>query len=425
MTVNYPDLAGEAWTDDTEAVTVHAAEHGAIASALHALRDALGGAAFDTYLGASTLAAKLNTVAASLAAAVQRANHTGTQAISTVSGLQTALDGKETAGAAAAVQTALLNGAPAGGDTLAELDARLAVVEALGSLATDAELIAAVAALIGTADTAGDTLGELQALINLRLAAANNLSDVANAATALANLGGTTLAAARAALVSNTAYDAGTWDGVTDVAPSKDAIRELEEARETLAVDPRSVLAFDGAPPAGTQELTTPGVGAATVLVTAGELASMDAATKYMLHTAVFQTAANELAVGDLLHVHAGGSLLNNTGSSRTLTLRVDADTVTQVSVAFVVSVASATYYRWNLDAWIVIAPGGVTTLCWGSAAFGNLLGSADVQLSLPTVGGAVDLTQPIDWRVSVQPSLNHADLRMTMAGGMMELYKA
>jgi hypothetical protein len=35
---------------------------------------------------------------------IQRANHTGTQAISTVSGLQTALDGKETAGAAAAAQ---------------------------------------------------------------------------------------------------------------------------------------------------------------------------------------------------------------------------------------------------------------------------------------------------------------------------------
>lgn len=39
--------------------------------------------------------------AAAQAAAVQRANHTGTQAISTVSGLQTALDGKEATGTAA------------------------------------------------------------------------------------------------------------------------------------------------------------------------------------------------------------------------------------------------------------------------------------------------------------------------------------
>lgn len=90
---------------------------------------------------------------------------------------------------AAGLIAALKNDAPAGGDTLAELDSRIAILEALGSLATDAELIAAVAALIGTADTAGDTLGELQALIGLRLLTANNLSDVANKATARTNLG--------------------------------------------------------------------------------------------------------------------------------------------------------------------------------------------------------------------------------------------
>jgi hypothetical protein len=48
------------------------------------------------------------------------------------------------------------------------LDGRLAAIEALGSLATDAELIAAVAAILGDADPDGDTLGELQALINAR-----------------------------------------------------------------------------------------------------------------------------------------------------------------------------------------------------------------------------------------------------------------
>lgn len=91
---------------------------------------------------------------------------------------------------------ALKGAAPPGGDTLAELEARIAVVEVLGSLATDAELVAAVAGILGTADTAGDTLGELQALIGLRMLKSANLSDVANAVTALANLGGAPLAGA-------------------------------------------------------------------------------------------------------------------------------------------------------------------------------------------------------------------------------------
>lgn len=65
------------------------------------------------------------------AAAVQRANHTGSQAIATVTGLQTALDGKETAGAAAAAQAASQ-----------PLDADLTTVAALdsgtaGALVTD------------------------------------------------------------------------------------------------------------------------------------------------------------------------------------------------------------------------------------------------------------------------------------------------
>lgn len=98
------------------------------------------------------------------------------------------VDDFDPAGTAAAAVLALVADASPAGDTLAELEARIAAVEALGSLATDAELVAAVAALIGDADVDGDTLGELQALIGARLAASANLGDVASPAAARANL---------------------------------------------------------------------------------------------------------------------------------------------------------------------------------------------------------------------------------------------
>lgn len=91
-------------------------------------------------------------------------------------------------GALRAVDEEGTDRAAGGGDT-GDLEARVAAIEALGSLATDAELVAQVAAILGSADTSGDTLGELQALIGARLAKSANLSDLPNASTALTNLG--------------------------------------------------------------------------------------------------------------------------------------------------------------------------------------------------------------------------------------------
>lgn len=120
--------------------------------------------------------------------------------------------------AALAAIAAVVNGAPAGGDTLAELHARIAAVEALGSLATDAELVAQVAALVGAADPAGDTLGELQALTNLRMTKAANLSDVANVVTARANLSVYSTAQVDAAVAAEGALRLAKAANLSDVA---------------------------------------------------------------------------------------------------------------------------------------------------------------------------------------------------------------
>lgn len=94
------DLDLKATTADLQAAT----------SALNAALAAHeAGDASDAELAAAIAdasAASSAAISAAQAYSIQRANHTGTQAISTVSGLQTALDGKETAGAAAAAQAA-------------------------------------------------------------------------------------------------------------------------------------------------------------------------------------------------------------------------------------------------------------------------------------------------------------------------------
>lgn len=73
-------------------------------------------------------------------------------------------------------------------DLVTAIDGRLELIEAIGSLATDAELVALTAAILGDADEDADTLGELRALLNVRLAAAANLSDLTSLGDARTNL---------------------------------------------------------------------------------------------------------------------------------------------------------------------------------------------------------------------------------------------
>jgi hypothetical protein len=108
------------------------------------------------------------------AAAIQRANHTGTQAISTVSGLQAALDAKATPADVSSAVSGLVNAAPAALDTLQELAAALGNDASFSATVTNA--LAAKAPLASPTFT-GTVSGVTKAMVGL-----GNVDNTADAA---------------------------------------------------------------------------------------------------------------------------------------------------------------------------------------------------------------------------------------------------
>lgn len=110
-------------------------------------------AAADAAVASAAAADAATKANAAQAYAIQRENHTGTQAISTVSGLQTALDSKQPAGSYAASSH---------GHAIGEVTGLQA---ALDAKAAPSDVTAAVAAVVDAAPAALDTLNELAAAL--------------------------------------------------------------------------------------------------------------------------------------------------------------------------------------------------------------------------------------------------------------------
>ena len=130
------------------------------------------------------------------AAAIQRANHTGTQPISTVSGLQAALDSKATPADVTAAVSGLVNSAPAAMDTLNELAA---------ALGNDANFAATVTtALAAKAPLASPTFTGTVSGVTKGMVGLGNVDNTADASKPVS----TAQAAADAAVASAAAADA-------------------------------------------------------------------------------------------------------------------------------------------------------------------------------------------------------------------------
>lgn len=143
------------------------------------------------------------------------------------------------------------------------------------------------------------------------------------------------------------------------------------------------------------------------------------------LFTTQWQSAANQLAVGDLLHVLAGGTFLNNTAGPSSLTLRVRGDAVTIASSGVMAVAQGATGRTWRLDAWITITS-STTTASGGAAAMGGILTATNsFDRAMATVAGTVDLTQPIDWEITGQLGNSDAAINMVAVWGQIHHVKA
>jgi flagellar biosynthesis GTPase FlhF len=150
--------------------------------------------------------AKLNSIASNATANASdaelrdRATHTGEQAISTVTGLQTALDGKEAAGAAASAQSAAISAAA----TDATTKANAAQSAAISAAATDATTKANAAQSAAISAAATDATTKANAAQSAAIsAAATDATTKANAAQSAAISAAATDATTKAAMQLN------------------------------------------------------------------------------------------------------------------------------------------------------------------------------------------------------------------------------
>jgi hypothetical protein len=162
--------------------------------------------------------AKLNSIASNATANASndelrdRATHTGEQAISTVTGLQTALDGKEATGAAASAQSAAISAAA----TDATTKANAAQSAAISAAATDATTKANAAQSAAISAAATDATTKANAAQSAAIsAAATDATTKANAAQSAAISAAATDATTKANAAQSAAISAAATDATT------------------------------------------------------------------------------------------------------------------------------------------------------------------------------------------------------------------
>ena len=149
--------------------------------------------------------------------------------------------------------------------------------------------------------------------------------------------------------------------------------------------------------------------------------AVVSTATETSLLSATFDTAADELAVGDIVRIEAWGTFFNNSGAVRTTTYRVKADTLGLATGIFNLAIAASTNRAWRLDVTMLMqAAGDVSTS--GLITCRGTLGSANDESQQTIADGAntVDLAQPITWDLTADHDVSDANLSTVLVGALI-----
>lgn len=144
-------------------------------------------------------------------------------------------------------------------------------------------------------------------------------------------------------------------------------------------------------------------------------------ASETSLLSATFDTAADELAVGDIIQVEMWGTYLNNSGTTATTAWRLKADTLGMAQTTANLVISAATNHSWRYNATLLVQAAGAvssTGLLTLRAALGT--GNDESQQTVQDTTNTIDITQPITWDFTADHDAAHASLTAIMLGGLM-----
>ncbi|MDZ7786512.1 MAG: hypothetical protein U5L95_05355 [Candidatus Saccharibacteria bacterium] len=147
-----------------------------------------------------------------------------------------------------------------------------------------------------------------------------------------------------------------------------------------------------------------------------------DDATETTLLNSTADIPANTLSLGDLVRITAIGTVTNNTGSNRDVTLRIKLEGTTLLTFAFTSLATSANGRTWTID-----AIGTIYTLFGDGYSVGakGLLGAAGggvVDTNLLVAGNqTIDRGNELNFDITAQHSFASTDLTTTLRGFTVE----